>query len=84
MVEVLLSDADKGKAIDHLRETLQASVVVFFGDDITDEDVFAVMRPADISVKVGQETSLARYRVDGPAAVAEALASLLAARQAIS
>lgn len=84
VVEVLLSDADKGKAIDHLRETFHASIVVFFGDDITDEDVFAVMRPEDISVKVGREETLARYRVDDPKAVAESLSSLLAARRAIS
>lgn len=84
VVEVLLSDADKGKAIAHLRQALYAPIVVFFGDDVTDEDVFAVMSPEDVSVKVGQETSLARYRVADPAAVAEALASLLAARRAVN
>lgn len=84
VVEVLLSDADKGRAIDHLRQDLGASIVVFFGDDITDEDVFAVMGSEDVSVKVGREASLARYRVDDPGAVAEALATLAAALRTIS
>jgi trehalose 6-phosphate phosphatase len=84
VVEVLLSDADKGTAINHLRQALGTSVVVFFGDDTTDEDVFAAMQLDDVPVKVGPERSLARYRVADPTEVAQALTALLAARQAIS
>lgn len=41
------------QATDGHRKICTADGVVFFGDDVTDEDVFAVLRAGDIGVKVG-------------------------------
>lgn len=63
-------DWNKGNAIARLMEAHpEASLVCFFGDDVTDEDGFAVVRKAQgIAVLVGpdsQETA-AQYRVESP------------------
>lgn len=68
------------QATDGHRKIITADDVVFFGDDVTDEDVFAVLRAGDIGVRVGPEYSLAQYRVGGPDGVAEALQLLLSER----
>ncbi|APE18094.1 trehalose-phosphatase [Mycobacterium sp. WY10] len=79
--EFAVIDTDKGAALDQLREQLDASAVVFFGDDVTDEKGFARLVEGDIGVKVGPGETKARYRVDSPDDVATALAYLLQARQ---
>ena len=56
-----------------LRDALGADAVVYFGDDVTDEDVFTVLTPTDVGVKVGEGATAARYRVEGPEQAAEAL-----------
>jgi trehalose 6-phosphate phosphatase len=84
VVEVVLADGDKGSAIASLRDRWGADAVVFFGDDTTDEDVFAVMGDADVGVKVGEGPTLAAYRVADPHGVAEALGILRGALDAIS
>ena len=70
-------DWDKGKAIGMLRDTYpQASLTVFFGDDLTDEDGFAVVQEmGGIAVFVGpaREPTKALYRVDSPQEVAQTL-----------
>lgn len=53
VVELLAADADKGRAINTLRSLLKATAVIFLGDDMTDEDAFRVMGPADLGVKIG-------------------------------
>jgi trehalose 6-phosphate phosphatase len=80
VLEFAVIDTDKGEAVDILREQHDASAVVFFGDDVTDEKAFRRMRESDIGVKVGSGDTLAGYRVDTPEDVALALAHLLAAR----
>ncbi len=69
VVEAAPAGADKGTALDALRQRLAAEAVVFFGDDVTDEDAFAVLRGADVGVKVGPGPTAAGYRVEGPAQV---------------
>jgi trehalose-phosphatase len=39
---------------------------VFLGDDVTDEEAFAMMGEDDISVRVGDGATVARYRLGGP------------------
>ncbi len=82
VLEFAVIQTDKGLALDILREQENASAVVFFGDDVTDEKAFRRLRgDADVTVKVGPGESLAQYRVDAPEDVAEALQYLLDARR---
>ncbi|MEN8234369.1 MAG: trehalose-phosphatase [Actinomycetota bacterium] len=84
VVEFVVGEGDKGTAVDHHRHVVEADRVVFFGDDVTDEDVFAVLGPVDIGVKVGSEPSLAQFRVDDPEGVADALRLLVSERRPLS
>jgi len=47
---------------------------MYLGDDVTDEDGFRALGPDDLTVKIGDGATAARYRVADPAA---ALAVLL-------
>jgi trehalose 6-phosphate phosphatase len=76
VVEVSVVRADKGTALLALRDTVGADAVAYFGDDVTDEHVFALLGPGDVGVKVGQGDTAAPWRVDGPQEVAQALALL--------
>lgn len=73
VVELHATDTNKGHAIDDLRDQVDAAAVIFFGDDVTDEEVFARLRPADVGVKVGRGWTLAPFRVEGVDQVASAL-----------
>jgi trehalose 6-phosphate phosphatase len=80
VLEFAVISTDKGEAIDILREQHDASAVVFFGDDVTDEKAFRRLRASDVGVKVGPGDTLARYRIDSPEDVAAALEFLLETR----
>ena len=80
ILEFAVITTDKGSAIEILRSRENSSAVVFFGDDVTDEKAFRRLRGGDVGVKVGSGDSLATFRVDTPAEVAEALAFLAAER----
>jgi trehalose 6-phosphate phosphatase len=82
VLEFAVINTDKGEAIDILRDRYGAAAVVFFGDDVTDEKAFRRLRDGDIGVKVGPGDTLAEYRVDDPAEVADALELLLEQRSA--
>ena len=71
---------DKGSAIDKLRSSTGADAVVFLGDDVTDETVFAVLGPADIGVKIGDGPSRAEFRIESPEDAVVMLEFLRAAR----
>lgn len=77
VLELLARSASKGEALLELAARLGRSTVVFFGDDLTDEDVFRMMRADDISVRVGPGETAARFRLAGPADVAEFLRLLV-------
>lgn len=78
-------DWDKGRALEWLLDVLQVDpahhLVVYVGDDETDEDAFATLETTGIGVRVGEEisTSIADYRVADPEEV-RALLDWLAAR----
>jgi len=76
VVELLARTASKGDALLGLASRLDRSPLVYFGDDVTDEDAFRVMADDDIAVKVGPGNSAARFRLDGPEAVVELLSEL--------
>lgn len=84
VVELAVSGADKGTAIDALREQVAADSVVYLGDDVTDENAFARLRADDVGVKVGPGETLARYRLADPPAVVNALTALGELRRAVS
>lgn len=84
VLEFAVIQTDKGEAIDILRTQENATVVVFFGDDVTDEKAFRRLRGDDVGVKVGPGETLASYRVESPEDVAAALKYLLDARRSQS
>ena len=80
VIELAVIPTDKGAALEILRRQHDASAVVFFGDDVTDEKAFARLSPPDVSVKVGDGDTLAAFRVHGTDDVAAALEFLLERR----
>jgi trehalose 6-phosphate phosphatase len=80
VLEVAVTDADKGAALRRLRTDLGAAGAMYLGDDRTDEDGFRALEPDDVTVKIGNGETVARYRVADPAgalALLEHLAALL-------
>jgi len=78
--EFKLSDQTKGDAIGAFmaEPPFIGRTPVFAGDDLTDEDGFRALTKWDgISVKVGEERSIARYRVSGIGELREWLQSLV-------
>ncbi|WP_417221366.1 trehalose-phosphatase [Arthrobacter sp.] len=80
VLECSVIRADKGSGLEWLRDVVDADAVLFAGDDVTDEDAFAVLRPGDVGVKVGPGRTRAGFRVDGIGDVPDLLQSLLAVR----
>jgi trehalose 6-phosphate phosphatase len=76
VIELGVVAASKGDALAALRRQTGASAVCFVGDDVTDEDAFAVLGDGDLGVKVGRGASRARFRVASPAAAARLLTRL--------
>lgn len=76
VVEIAVTETNKGDAVEWLRLHFGATGVCFIGDDVTDETVFATLGDQDVSVKVGPGETSARYRVDDPEQVSLALAAL--------
>jgi trehalose 6-phosphate phosphatase len=73
VLEFAVISTDKGEAVDILRQQHDADVVVFFGDDVTDEKAFRRLRDGDIGVKVGPGETLAAFRIGTPDDVGAAL-----------
>lgn len=80
VLDLSVMTVTKGSAIDVLRERLDADAVFFAGDDVTDETAFAVLRPGDVGVKVGDGETAAAHRVADPEEMSQVLQHLLAAR----
>jgi trehalose 6-phosphate phosphatase len=80
VTEATVVHTSKGIALDRLRDELGASVVVYAGDDVTDETAFRVLRPGDVGIKVGDGPTAAGLRVTGVEDVTTFLLALAAAR----
>jgi trehalose 6-phosphate phosphatase len=81
VLELAVTDADKGTALRRLRTDLHAAAALYLGDDVTDEDGFRALAPDDVTIKVGAGATAARFRVADPAgalAVLRYLGGLLA------
>lgn len=76
VIELSVVTLDKGAALQRIRHRVGATAVLFLGDDVTDEDVFATLKGPDLSIKVGPGETRATYRVGGPDDVARVLAHL--------
>jgi trehalose 6-phosphate phosphatase len=81
VLEVAVTDADKGTALRRLIAEIEPASTIYLGDDVTDEDAFRALGPSDVTVKIGNGETDARHRVADPAgalAVLGRLADLLA------
>ncbi|MDM8083451.1 trehalose-phosphatase [Cellulomonas cellasea] len=74
VVELTVLHASKGEALTALRQEIGAPVVIYAGDDVTDERAFEALGPDDVTIKVGAGDTGARYRIDSPEGVVTALA----------
>lgn len=71
VLELAVTDADKGTALRRLITGLGAAAALYLGDDVTDEDGFRALGPGDVTVKIGEGSTAAAHRVaDPPAALA--------------
>jgi trehalose 6-phosphate phosphatase len=77
VLELAVTDADKGSALVQLATELDAAGVLYLGDDVTDEDAFRAL-PDAVTVKVGEGGTAARHRVADLAGVQGVLERLLA------
>ena len=69
IVELTVSDADKGSAVQAMRADHPGGIAVFIGDDVTDEAGFAALRPPDFGIKVGDGDTAAPLRLPDQASV---------------
>ncbi len=78
VVEVRFAWANKGELASRLvARAPRGTAVLAFGDDRTDEDMFARLPRRAWTVRVGSGATAARFRVRGPAAVVGLLRLLL-------
>lgn len=82
VVETMARHTSKATAIAGLRDRLGIASVVFAGDDRTDEEVFAILGPDDLTVRVGPGDTLATWRLADPDAVLVWLRAVVAALDA--
>jgi trehalose 6-phosphate phosphatase len=76
VVELMARHTSKAEAMADLRTRHGAQCMTYFGDDHTDEEVFATFGPNDISVRIGHGDTKARYFLSSPGEVLAALAHL--------
>lgn len=74
--ELLVTETNKGDALDKIRNNVGAGAVLFAGDDVTDESAFEKLRGPDLGIKVGPGDTSARFRVPDTTTVAQVLAEL--------
>jgi trehalose 6-phosphate synthase/phosphatase len=81
VIEIRQHGLDKGRAFDIVdSEQGPFDFVLATGDDRTDEDLFARLKPDAFSIHVGQGESLASSSLSSPASARRLLALLVAAR----
>lgn len=76
VLEFSVRSTNKGDALERLREHASATAVFFAGDDVTDEDAFAVLKEGDLGLKCGIGPTRAAFSVPGLAEVAQVLQEL--------
>jgi len=73
VVELSVLEVTKGDALATLRAELGVDALAYAGDDVTDERAFATLGPDDVTIKVGDGPTAARFRVGAPVDVAHVL-----------
>jgi trehalose 6-phosphate synthase/phosphatase len=80
VIEIRPYGVHKGRIVPPLPpERLAATTILAIGDDRTDEDLFGVLPPEAITMRVGPGPTHARFRLDGVPAVRALLHSLVEA-----
>ena len=64
VVEIKNSEVNKGYAAEKWLVKDNYDFIFAVGDDWTDEDTFTAMPESAITVKVGEISSVAKYRID--------------------
>ncbi|MGB8021053.1 MAG: bifunctional alpha,alpha-trehalose-phosphate synthase (UDP-forming)/trehalose-phosphatase [Candidatus Nanopelagicales bacterium] len=80
VIEISVRPLDKGSALQAMIDQHRDCLVVFAGDDVTDETAMAALRPEDISIKVGDGDSIARHRIADPTQMVDVLSALARVR----
>mgnify|MGYP002714815156 CR=1 FL=1 len=79
--ELSVVRADKGTALRALAEDVGVDAIVYLGDDVTDEHVFAVLGEDDLGIKVGPGETAALVRVADCTEVPPVLAAVASLRR---
>ncbi|MFF8185695.1 trehalose-phosphatase [Microbacterium sp. NPDC016588] len=77
ILEFAFRHEGKDSAVEHLRERIGATAVIFAGDDVTDEDALGALASGDLGIHVGSGETAATLKVadiDGLVDVLEAVA----------
>jgi trehalose 6-phosphate synthase/phosphatase len=78
IVEITSTSVNKGAAIRRVLEEKNYHLILFAGDDQTDESMFRLDLKNLITIKVGEGETLAQYRLPSPAALRRFVGSALA------
>ena len=65
VIELRPHGVNKGRVVGPIVERARNALIVAIGDDATDEDMFAALPPAALSIRVGAGDSRAEFRVGG-------------------
>jgi trehalose 6-phosphate synthase/phosphatase len=77
IIEVSSAKVSKGATVRRLLTGHRHDLVLFAGDDETDESMFEIEAPHFISIKVGSSPTRAKYRLSDPAAFRQFLRNAL-------
>ncbi len=77
LVEIKNAGINKGRAVLHWLPKEKWDLIVSIGDDMTDEDVFAVLPECAFSIRVGLKPSQARSALESPEEVLTLLEELV-------
>ena len=64
VIEIRVGGTDKGQSARRMIDKHKWDFILAIGDDVTDEDTFAVLPAKAHSIKVGFQETRAEYRVD--------------------
>lgn len=82
IVEYAFRHEGKDTAVARLRESVDATGVLFAGDDVTDEDALRSLGPHDLGIRIGDQPTAAALRLPDIAAFAAVLRELARLRAA--